>query len=312
MNICILGGCGYIGTVLTNNFLNAGHNVKVIDLQWFGNKLNNKKNLKIVKKSILFLEKKDFKNTEIIIHLANVANDPTVELNPELSWNINVLASMKICELASEAGVKKIIFSSSGSVYGVKKEKKVTEQLSLKPISVYNKTKMVAERVFLSYKDKIDIFIIRPATVCGYSPRLRLDISINLLTYQAFENKKIIVHGGKQIRPNIHINDLCRIFEFFSEKKNIEPGIYNAGFENMSILSIANKIKEKIACELLIKKIIDIRSYRLNSDKLLKVGFKPLFNIDNAINELVYFFNNNKFKSSINNFNVKKMNKLKL
>ena len=145
--------------------------------------------------------------------MANIANDPSVLLKPELSWNVNVLSSMRICELAILNKIKKIIFLSSGSVYGISKEKKVTENLSLEPISVYNKTKMIAERIFLSYQKKIKLYIIRPATVCGVSRRQRLDVSVNALTISALKNKLITVFGGQQIRPNIHIDDLVRVYD---------------------------------------------------------------------------------------------------
>lgn len=249
MKICILGGCGYIGSVLTEKLIKK-NKVKVIDIQWFGNELKKHKNLKIVKKDIRNLELKDLKGFDILIHLANIANDPSVELKPTLSWEVNVLATMSIAELAAKAKIKKIIFSSSGSVYGIKKEKNVTENLSLKPISVYNKTKMIAERVLLSYSDKIKIYCVRPATVCGYSPKMRFDISVNMLTLQALKKKRINVFGGSQIRPNIHIKDLTNLFNNLIFK-NIEPGIYNAGFENTKIIDLAKKIKNKIPCEII-------------------------------------------------------------
>ena len=168
MNFLITGGCGYIGTQLTKHLLSKKNKVTVVDNCWFGNSHKKNKMLTIVKKDIRNFEDINIKGIDAIIHLANVANDPTVELNPSLSWEINVLASKLIARHAIKNKVKKIIFLSSGSVYGVKKEKNVTENLKLNPISVYNKTKMIAERVFLSYKNMIDIICIRPATVCGF------------------------------------------------------------------------------------------------------------------------------------------------
>ena len=184
-----------------------------MDAQWFGKNLKNNKNLKIINKDIRNLDEKIFKKVYAVFHLANIANDPAVELKPELSWEVNVLSSMKIIEFCIKNKVKKFFFASSGSVYGVKKEKKVTENLSLEPISVYNKTKMIAERIFLSYQKKIKLYIIRPATVCGVSRRQRLDVSVNALTISALKNKLITVFGGQQIRPNIHIDDLVRVYD---------------------------------------------------------------------------------------------------
>lgn len=314
MKIIILGGNGYIGCVLSNLLLNHGHILKVIDSQWFGKNLSKHKNLRVVKKDIRNLNNKDFFGYDAIIHLANIANDPSVLLKPDLSWEVNVLSTMKICELAIATKIKKILFSSSGSVYGVSKENKVIESSSLKPISVYNKTKMIAERIFLSYSDYLSTTIIRPATVCGVSSRLRLDVSVNMLTYQAWKNNEITVLGGSQIRPNIHINDLSKIFLHFLTKRNSIycNQIYNAGFENLSILDIAKKIQKKTNCKIKLNPSNDPRSYRLNSDKLLKTGFKKNFNVDNAISELLNYFKKTKFKASNKNFNIKRTQDLNI
>ena len=314
MNFLIIGGCGYIGSKITEFLLTKKHNVLVYDSFWFGNSIKSHKNLKIIKGDIRNFSNLKIKNIDTIIHLANVANDPAVELNPNLSWEINVLASKMIAEHAIKNKVKKLIFFSSGSVYGLKKEKKVTEDLELKPISVYNKTKMIAERVFLSYKDKLNVTVLRPATVCGVSSRLRLDVTVNKLTFDAFYQKKIFVDGGKQIRPNIHIRDIVRIIDHFAlSKKKFKHNIYNIGFENLSILQIAKKIKKKLNVEILIKKVKDIRSYRQDSSRLLGTGFKPKYNVEFAINELLNYFKKNKIKKfGINNFNLKKMKKLKI
>jgi len=307
--IIILGGCGYIGTILSQYLLDKGFYVKVIDRQIYGNFLKKSQNIQILNKDIRKISHKDFAGYQYIIHLANVANDPSAELHPSLSWDINVLATDRICRAAIKAKVKKIIFASSGSVYGIKKERNVSEELELIPISIYNKTKMIAERILLSYKKEIDVVCIRPATVCGYSKRLRLDVSVNLLTHQAYKNKKITVLGGKQIRPNIHIKDLVRIF-YFSLKKKIPGHVINAGFENLSILNLARKIQKKIKCKITVKKSNDPRSYRLSSNKLEKLGFKRKYNIDYAIFELKNFFESKNFKDKIENYNIKKLKKL--
>ena len=314
MNFLITGGCGYIGTRITEHLLAQKHKVIIFDCMWFNNSIKKHKNLKIIKGDIRNFDALKLKNINTIIHLANVANDPTVELNPNLSWEINVLASKMIAEHSIKNKVKKIIFFSSGSVYGLKKEKKVTENLKLNPISVYNKTKMIAERVFLSFKDKIDIICLRPATVCGVSKRLRLDVTVNKLTFDAYYKKKILVDGGKQVRPNIHLEDIVRIIDHFAtSKKKFKHNIYNIGFENLSILQIANKIKKKLGAKIIINRSKDIRSYRQDSSRLLQTGFKPKFNVDYAINQLVEYFKKNKFsKFGVNNFNLKKMKKLKI
>ena len=272
MNFLVTGGCGYIGTLLTKHLLSKKNKVTVVDNCWFGNFHKKSKMLKVIKKDIRNFEDLNIKGVDTIIHLANIANDPTVELDPTLSWDVNVLASKLIARHAIKNKVKKIIFLSSGSVYGVKKEKKVTENLKLNPISIYNKTKMIAERVFLSFKDKIDITCIRPATVCGFSERLRLDLTVNKLTFDAFYKKKIFVNGGSQIRPNIHIKDLITAIDYLVfHKKKLKHNIYNVGFENLMISEIANKIKNKIDAKIVINKNRDIRSYRQDSSRLLKI-----------------------------------------
>ncbi len=171
---------------------------------------------------------------------------------------------------------------------------------------------MIAERVIKSYEKKISIYCIRPATVCGYSPRMRLDVSVNMLTFQALKNRSITVHGGKQIRPNIHIKDLINVYKFFVNKSGIKSGMYNAGFENLKIIDIAKKISKIIPSKIIIKKNNDPRSYRQNSDKLLSTGFKKKFNVSDAIYELKEMFERKKIKESDRCYTVKWMKKINL
>ncbi len=312
MKIIVTGGSGYTGTLLTTELLKFGHKVLVLDTQWFGNTHKNKKNLLVRKVDIRSLSKISFKGYDCIIHLANIANDPSVELNPSLSWEVNVLATKNLIEKAISDKVKHFIYASSGSVYGVKKEKEVTEDLSLVPISVYNKTKMIAERLILSYENKIKSHIIRPATVCGYSPVMRLDVTVNMFVFQALTKKSITIFGGKQIRPNIHIKDLIRVYKHFINKPYLPSGFYNAGFENMKLIDIAKKISRITSCKIIVKKQIDIRSYRQNSDKLISTGFKQKFSVIDAINEMKNNFDRIKIQASKKCFRVKQMKKLKL
>ena len=312
MNFLITGGAGYIGTKLTKHLLSKSHNVVVVDNLWFGNKHTKHKNLKIIKEDVRNFDKLNIKKIHTIIHLANIANDPTVELNPTLSWEVNVLASKIIAEHAIKNKVKKIIYFSSGSVYGVKKEKKVTEDLKLYPISVYNKTKMIAERIFLSYKNQIEIKCLRPATVSGFSERLRLDLTVNKLTFDAYYKKKIFVDGGAQIRPTVNLKDIIRVVDhLLFAKKKFKNNIYNMGFENLSIMQVAKRIQKKTGAKLIVKKKVDIRSYRQDSSRLIKTGFKAKFNIDDSIDELILHFSQKKLNQfGENNFNLIKMKKL--
>ena len=313
MNILITGGCGYTGTLLTTDLINLGYKVTVVDTQWFGNYLLPNKNLKIIKTDIRNYNEVPLKDIDTVIHLANIANDPSVELNPKISWEVNVLATQKLVENSIKNKVKHFIFASSGSVYGIKKEDEVTEDLSLVPISTYNKTKMIAERVLMSYNNDIKLHCIRPATVCGFSPRMRLDVSVNMFAFQALKNKTMTVFGGSQIRPNIHIQDLINVYKHFISKPDLPEGFYNAGFENLKIIEIAQQVAKIIPSKIVIKENNeDIRSYKQNSDKLIATGFKKSFFVKDAIEEIKDKFENEKFTESDRCYTVKWMKTLNL
>ena len=313
MKILVTGGCGYTGTILVEKLIKLGFKVLVVDTQWFGNHLTKNKNLKIVKQDLRYISQKIFRGVNTVVHLANIANDPGVELNESLSWEVNVLATKKIIEFSILNKVKHFIFASSGSVYGVKKERKVTEDLSTVPISTYNKTKMIAEKILESYSDKIIVHSIRPATVCGFSPRMRLDVSVNMFVYQALKKKKLNVFGGQQIRPNINIKDLIRVYIHFIKNPKIKQGCYNAGFENLKIIDIAKLVKKYIPSKILItQNTNDPRSYRQCSEKLLKTGFKPRYSVKDAILEIKNEYESNKILFNDKCNTVKWMKKIGL
>ena len=312
MKILVTGGCGYKGSVLVPLLLADGHEVISVDTQWFGSYLPEHQQLTNLQLDIRDTDSIPLEGVEAIIHLANIANDPAVELNPTLSWEVNVLAGQQLADRAVRAGVKQFIYASSGSVYGVKDEPNVTEDLTLVPISVYNKTKMVAERVFLSYADQMQLHCIRPATVCGVSPRMRLDVSVNMLSYQALKNGKITVFGGDQTRPNIHIQDIADVYRHFLAHPEIESGCYNAGFENISILDIAEQVKSRIGAEIVVSASNDPRSYRQDSSKLLATGFKPNHNVADAISEIADAFQQNALPDGDSCYTVKWMRHLDL
>tara|TARA_A100001388_G_C28715259_1_gene473442 strand:- start:250 stop:1197 length:948 start_codon:yes stop_codon:yes gene_type:complete len=298
--ILVTGGSGYQGVKLVKRLIDKGYSVINIDNNLFGNYFLKDKKVKNYKLDINQIYKINLKGVFACIHLASIANDPMVDLDQSFSWETSALGTMVLMEHLKKHKVKKIIFASSGSVYGIKNEKRVTEKLSLKPISTYNKVKMVTERVILSYRRYLKVIILRPATVCGYSPRMRLDVTVNMLTFHALKNKKIIVFGGKQKRPNIHIDDLIDAYMFFL-KKNIHTNIYNIGFENLSIINIAKKISKIIKAKIVVRKNYnDTRSYNLDSSKLLKTGFKPKKNINDAIFELKDLFERKILKDKAN------------
>ena len=307
MNIFVTGGCGYIGTLLTQKLLSQGNDVTVMDIMWFGNYLQDHPNLTIIQRDIRNIKDISLEGIDVVIHLANIANDPGSELDSKLTWEVNALATMLLVEVAIEYDVKQLIYASSGSVYGVKSEPDVTEDLSLVPISDYNKTKMISERVLLSYQNSILIQIIRPATVCGISPRMRLDLSVNMLTMQALNNKIITVFGGDQIRPNIHIKDMVSVYIHMLQLGDKASGIFNAGFENISILEIAKRINKFVPSEIEITKSNDPRSYRLNSSKLLSTEFQPEYNIEDAIQEIIIAFKEHSLRDKDIYYNVRGM-----
>jgi nucleoside-diphosphate-sugar epimerase len=311
LKILLTGACGYVGTPLAAELLAQGHTVRGVDIQWFGNYLQPHPRLELVKDDIRNASSWNLRGFDVVMHLANVANDPCSDLNSKLNWEVNALATMFLVERAIKDGVRQLVFASSGSVYGVKDEPEVTEDLDLVPISDYNKTKMVSERVLLSYTDKILVNIIRPATVCGYSPRMRLDLSVNMLAMQALSNGKITVFGGDQTRPNIHLKDMIRVYLHLLKKGRKMPGIYNAGFENISILEIAERVKKHVPAEIVVTPSNDPRSYRLSSKKLLSTGFAPRHTVEDAIEEVISAHREGRLEMEDRWFNIKTMLKIK-
>jgi nucleoside-diphosphate-sugar epimerase len=299
MHILIIGGAGYIGTNLCNYLSNKKFHITCLDTFWFGNFLN--KRVKKIKADIRNFDFNKLGKFDCVINLAYLSNDPLCEVDARHTWESGPLSVYKILEFCKKKKIKKFIFASSGSIYGLKKEKNVTEKLGLDPLTDYNKSKMICEKVVESYDKTLDTIIVRPATVCGASPRLRLDVVLNLFCYQAYFKKKISILGGKQTRPLVNIKDMIRSYEFFI-KKNLK-GCFNLGFENKTVEQIAKDVSKIIPCNISVLKSNDNRSYRINSDKILKAGFKPEFDSMDAIYELKNIFDNN-FKPSTVNWNL--------
>jgi nucleoside-diphosphate-sugar epimerase len=307
MNILVTGGCGYKGSILVPKLLDRGHTVTVVDIQWFGNFLEPHSRLKVLQADIREIATIPVSGSDAIIHLAAVANDPCSDLDPKLSWEIGALATMQLADAAVRNGVPQFIYSSSGSVYGVKQEEQVTEELTLEPITEYNKNKMVAERVLLSYRDRMLVQIVRPATVCGYSPRMRLDVSVNMLTMQALTNGVITVFGGDQVRPNIHMDDITDLYLYCLDNGRLIEGVYNAGFENLSIMEIARMVTARVPAEIRVVPSNDPRSYRINSDKLLATSFRPKKTVEDAIGEIIAQYRSARLKDEDRCYNLKWM-----
>jgi nucleoside-diphosphate-sugar epimerase len=306
LKILVTGGCGYVGTKLTTALLaRTSADVDVLDTVWFGNHLASNPRLRVFQRDVRQIDAFDLTGYDAIVHLANIANDPSVELNPYASWEVNVLAGMRLIDRAARQGVKHFVYASSASVYGLKTEPQVTEDLELVPISEYNKTKMVAERVVKSYGDQMVTTNIRPATVCGWSPRMRLDVVVNLLTMQALKRGELTVLGGDQTRPNIHIDDMVDLYLFVLEKRL--AGTFNAGFENISVLEIAEAITREVPATITVKPSNDPRSYRVNSERLLAAGFRPTRTVQTAIREMVAAYHDGRLADEPVCYNVKWM-----
>jgi nucleoside-diphosphate-sugar epimerase len=312
MKVIVLGGAGYSGSVLVKRLLERGDHVTVVDSFWFGDWLQDFPNLD---KHICDVREPDSfpeGSFDALIHLANIANDPGVELSPVLSWEVNVLATQLIAEWAVSRQIPHFIFASSGSVYGVKDEDRVTEELSLVPISAYNKTKMVAERILMSYQDHFRLHIVRPATICGVAPRMRFDLTVNMLTLQGVRNRKITVFGGNQVRPNIHIEDLVGVYTHLLDHFEVPPGVYNAGFENKSVLEIAELVAEKTNAIIVVSESNDPRSYRLDSAKLVATGYRPKKILSEAIEEVAELVAAHDFIDRPDWYTMKKLQSLRL
>ncbi len=323
-NILVIGGGGYVGSELVPELLNHNYKVTVYDLFIYGkNVLIQNNHLNLIEGDIRDINKlkNTIKNFDIVIHLACISNDPSFELNPKLGKSINLDSFRPLVELSKINKVKRFIYASSSSVYGIKKEKNVSEDLSLEPLTDYSKYKVECEKILLEYKDdKFETVIIRPATVCGYAKRQRLDVVVNILTNLAFNKRKIKIFGGDQLRPNIHIKDMVRVYLNVLEAKAelVNGEIFNAGYDNMKVKEIANVVKKVVGDDVKIDKqeTNDNRSYHISSEKIKKIiNFEPKFTIEDAVKDLKYAFENQKLPGSLENsiyFNIKKMQEIEL
>ena len=322
--ILITGGAGYVGAALTPYLLERGHKVTVVDLMIYGEDvLKNNENLKVVRGDIRDkdLLKKVLPGQEIVIHLACISNDPSFELNPTLGKSINLDAFLPLVQISKESNVKKFIYASTSSVYGIKKEKDVDETMSLEPLTDYSKYKGDCEKILQKYvSDEFCVTTVRPATVCGYSPRQRLDVVVNILTNLAYHKRKISILGGNQLRPNIHIYDMVRVYDVVinSPKSKISGEIFNVGHDNHSVLELGNIVKNIIGSDVEIESIKsnDNRSYHISSKKIKKIlGFETLKTIPDAVNDLKIAFEKKLLPNSLTDekyFNIKTMNSIRL
>lgn len=329
-NILVTGGAGYVGSLLTPQLLDAGYAVTVYDIMYFGDHFLPKghPNLRVVQGDIrdTVALAKALQGIDVVISLACISNDASFELDEKLSTSINLDAFEPMVVAAKTAGVKRFIYASSSSVYGVSESPDVTEDHPLVPLTLYNKYKGMCEPLLFKHQSKDFVCVtIRPATLCGYAPRQRLDLSVNILTNHAINNGKITVFGGVQKRPNLHVQDMADLYLLLLEvaDEKIAGEIFNAGFQNLSIMEIAELAKrivqesfpEKGDIPIVTTPTDDIRSYHVNSEKIQRVlGFKPKRSVEDAIRDLCEAFRSGRLPDSLSDdfyFNVRRLKALK-
>jgi len=313
MTVLVTGGAGYVGSILVPHLLREGHQVRVLDLFLFGDDVldNVKDNSRLERIKGDLRDRKVLQRAipgcDAIIHLACISNDPSFELDPSLGKSINYDCFFDLVEIAKKNKVRRFVYASSSSVYGIKDEPDVTENLPLNPLTDYSKYKAMCEEVLL--KERCPGFvalIIRPATICGYSPRLRLDLSVNILTNLAYHNRRITVFGGEQMRPNLHIEDMADFYLWALRwpDQAIDGKIYNVGFQNMRIREIAELVRTEVGpdVEIVTTPTDDHRSYHISSEKISReLGWVPRHTVQEAIRDLVTAFKAGKVPGAMTN-----------
>jgi len=321
-NVMVTGGAGYVGSSLIPKLLEEGHGVTVLDLYLYGDDIfkdyRDNPRLREVKGDLRNIEtvRDALKGCDAVIHLACISNDPSYDLNPDLGKSINYDAFRPLVRASKEAGVKRFIYASSSSVYGIKDEAEVTEDLPLEPLTDYSKFKALCEEELEEEREPgFATLVIRPSTVCGYAPRLRLDLTVNILTNHAINKGKITVFGGTQKRPNIHIDDMVGLYLFVLQQddEKIDGKILNAGYENFTVMEIAEMVRDALGGDIGIEVTPpdDNRSYHVSSEKMKKeLGFMPQHTILDAVKDLKAAFEAGKVPNSMDDpiyFNIKLM-----
>lgn len=328
-HVLVTGGAGYCGSRLVPQLLDSGYRVTVYDAMFFGSDFlpNDNPRLSVIDGDIRDVSKlaSAVAGCDAVVSLACISNDASFELDEKLSTSVNLDAFEPMVLVAKKAGVKRFVYASSSSVYGISDQPDVTEDHPLVPLTLYNKYKGMCEPLLCKHTD--DNFIgvtFRPATVCGAAPRQRLDLSVNILTNHAVNANKITVFGGSQLRPNLHIQDYCDVVETFltAPADKVRNAIFNVGYQNLSLMEIAHLVRDVVSeefsdrprVEIVTTPTDDIRSYHINSDKITRaLGFKPKHTIADAVRELCWAFRSGDIPDSMNDdryFNVRRLKRL--
>jgi nucleoside-diphosphate-sugar epimerase len=324
--VLVTGAGGYVGSRLVPALLSRGYEVVAVDTYWygedvFGNLASNNR-LTIVKMDIRDTDKlqQSLIGVQIVIHLACISNDPSFDLNPQLGKSVNLESFLPLVKLAKQVGVERFVYASSSSVYGIKEEERVTENLPLEPLTDYSNFKKQCEEMLLEHTSGNFVgTILRPATVCGFSPRQRFDLSVNILTNHALNEGRIRIYGGSQFRPNIHIEDIVRAYLLVIESPLtlVDNEIFNVGDQNLSLNEIASIVSRLTSVGVMeYLPTDDLRSYRVDSTRIKsKLGFAFEYTVENAVQDLIDKFNAGAFRNSLHNskyFNIKRMQELNL
>ncbi|PCI36508.1 MAG: UDP-glucose 4-epimerase [Elusimicrobia bacterium] len=328
MKVLVVGGAGYVGSRLVPELLRRDHEVVVYDLFLYGEEVfdavRGHEKLIIIKGDVRDLQAtgKAVAGCDAVIHLACISNDPSFELNPDLGRSINYDCFQPFVEQCIAAKVRRFVYASSSSVYGVSEVANVDEDHPLNPLTDYSRFKAECEKVLAEVAfDKMETLILRPATVCGYSVRQRLDLAVNILTNHAVTNGKILVFGGEQMRPNLHIDDMVDLYALALELpgEKISGKTYNAGYENYTVADIAKMVKAVVERAIPDREAVSIettpsddnRSYHITADKIkTDLGFTPKRTIEDAIKGLVEALRDGRLIDSMENpryYNIRTM-----
>ena len=324
--VLVTGGAGYVGSSLVPKLMSAGYEVSVLDLYLYGEDLfvaHRGPALREVKGDLRKPEDvaRAMVGCDAVIHLACISNDPSFDLNPDLGKSINFDCFRPLVHAAKQVGAKRFIYASSSSVYGIKETMNVTEDLALEPLTDYSKFKAMCEEVLEDEREPgFTCVTIRPATVCGYAPRLRLDLTVNILTNHAINNGKITVFGGEQLRPNLHVEDMTDLYLLLltSDDATIDGKIWNAGYHNLKVREIAELVRERVGpqTEIVVTPSDDHRSYHVSSEKIAReLGFTPKRSVADAIDDLKAAFETGKIADSMfgtRYYNIKRMQEIRL